>query len=289
MEHPHHAPLEDRIGGFLDGMDDVHTPVHGQTLHSTPVHHGATPLSAASLGANTIAGSSMGHNAMGSQHGTPSTPSVTNPGLTQLPAPPELTYMSADQAINAMMTFAREHGYGMSLKRSKPDGKDVAKTRYYYHCDRHGTYQPRGTIRERTSRSTGCMFQIVIQKAPNSSVWNLKIKHPTHNHGPLVEKPTPASARKKIKQIKIALIPGDGIGTELSEAAASVIQKLAAVTKKFDVSFDTFDWNSETYKQQGLFMPPDAIDKLRKYDAIFLGAVGVHGKHCHITIFGIYS
>lgn len=122
------------------------------------------------------------------------------------------------------------------------------------------------------------MFQIVIQKAPNSSVWNLKIKHPTHNHGPSVEKPTPASARKKLKQIKIALIPGDGIGGELSESAAAVIAKLAVVTKKFEVSFDTFDWNSETYKQQGLFMPPDAVDKLRKYDAVFLGAVGVHGK-----------
>lgn len=185
--------------------------------------------------------------------------------------------MSSEQAINAMMTFAREHGYGMSLKRSKPDGKDVAKTRYYYHCDRHGQYQPRGTIRERTSRSTGCMFQILIQKAPNSSVWNLKIKHPTHNHGPLVEK-TPASARKKIKVHKIALIPGDGIGTEVTEAAASVIQKLSSSTKKFEVQFETFDWSTEMYKQQGIFMPQDAVERLKKFDAIFLGAVGTIGK-----------
>lgn len=105
---------------FLDAID-IHngTPIHNNTLHSSTLQHATTPMS------DTLASSSMAHNVIASQMGTPTTPSV-NP-IAQLPAPPELTYMSSDQAIAAMMGFARENGYGMSLKRSKPDGKGMRR------------------------------------------------------------------------------------------------------------------------------------------------------------------
>jgi hypothetical protein len=39
---------------------------------------------------------------------------------------------------------AAEPLYCIRLRRSKPDGKDVVKTKHYYVCDRHGEYIPRG-------------------------------------------------------------------------------------------------------------------------------------------------
>jgi hypothetical protein len=212
-----------------------------------------------------------------------------HPYIPPLSAPPELTYMTSQDAINAMIDFAKAHGYGMSLKRSKPDGKDAVKTRYYYHCDRHGNYSPKGTIRERTSRSTGCMFQILLQKLPDSQCWQLKVKNGIHNHGPMVqpdrtqtqqrarERKSLASQNQR-KTWKIALIPGDGIGTEVIEAARVVLQKLSLVSKKFDFVFEKFDWGTETYRDLGYYMPPDAIDRLKKFDAILFGAVGSPGK-----------
>jgi hypothetical protein len=195
-----------------------------------------------------------------------------------------------------MVDFAKTHGYGMSLKRSKPDGKDAIKTRYYYHCDRHGNYSPKGTIRERTSRSTGCMFQILIQKAADSTCWHLKIKNGQHNHGPMLQPDraqttTRVRERKSLgmqsqrKTWKIALIPGDGIGIEVTEAAKLVLQKLAQVSKKFDFHFEKFDWGTQQYHSLGYYMPTDAIDRLKKFDAILFGAVGSPGESAMIQIY----
>ncbi|WP_136684001.1 tartrate dehydrogenase [Falsirhodobacter xinxiangensis] len=72
-----------------------------------------------------------------------------------------------------------------------------------------------------------------------------------------------------MKTHKIALIPGDGIGVDVTDAAMEV---LAAT----GVSLEPvrFDWSCETYLQTGRMMPEDGIDTLRAFDAIFLGAVG---------------
>lgn len=212
-------------------------------------------------------------------------------GYTPLPAPPELSYMTSQDAINAMVDFAKSHGYGMSLKRSKPDGKDAVKTRFYYHCDRHGNYSPKGTIRERTSRSTGCLFQIMIQKPADNPLWHIKVKNGIHNHGPMAvperlqgnnrpRKSLPPTTGRKT--YRVALIPGDGIGIEVIEAARLVLSKLSIVSQKFDFQFQTFDWGSEMYRTMGFYMPNDAINKLKKFDAILFGAVGAPGKSYRI-------
>jgi Isocitrate/isopropylmalate dehydrogenase len=196
-----------------------------------------------------------------------------------LPSPPELSYLTAENAIGAMMQFAKDHGYGMSLKRSKPDGKDAVKTRYYYHCDRHGNYAPRGQIRERTSRSTGCLFQVLIQKLPEAQCWTLKVKNGAHNHGPnVVDRSSAAAQKRKVKVWKIALIPGDGIGVEVVESAVTVLQRLAFVTKKFEFQFKSFEWNSKEYLKTGKYIPADGIAQLKMFDAILFGAVGSPGE-----------
>lgn len=75
----------------------------------------------------------------------------------------------------------------------------------------------------------------------------------------------------------IATIPGDGIGVELTQATIQVLERLGS-TSGISFNFGHFDWSSATYKERGWYMPPDGISSLKKYDAIFFGAVGWPGK-----------
>jgi tartrate dehydrogenase/decarboxylase/D-malate dehydrogenase len=71
----------------------------------------------------------------------------------------------------------------------------------------------------------------------------------------------------------IALIPGDGVGRDVTEAAWQALQ---AVAKAHGIALqgDWFPWSCATYKETGAMMPADGIETLRRYDAILLGAVG---------------
>ncbi len=76
-----------------------------------------------------------------------------------------------------------------------------------------------------------------------------------------------------MKTYSIALIPGDGIGRDVTEAAWSVLQ-LAASKRDFKLDGTTFPWSCAYYKQTGAMMPADGIETLLAIDAIYLGAVG---------------
>ena len=76
-----------------------------------------------------------------------------------------------------------------------------------------------------------------------------------------------------MKTHKIALIPGDGIGRDVVDAAWSVLQALAAGAG-FALSGTEFPWSCAFYKETGRMMPEDGIETLRAFDAILLGAVG---------------
>ena len=83
---------------------------------------------------------------------------------------------------------------------------------------------------------------------------------------------------KKPNTLKIAVIPGDGIGNEVVPEGIKVLE---AVGRKFDIAFkwDHFGWNCETYKKTGKMMPDDGLDQIRKHDAIYLGAVEIGRAH----------
>ncbi|ENN88454.1 putative tartrate dehydrogenase [Rhizobium freirei PRF 81] len=76
-----------------------------------------------------------------------------------------------------------------------------------------------------------------------------------------------------MKTYKIALIPGDGIGRDMTAAAWSVLQK-AAGASGFTLDAAEFPWSCAFYKETGAMMPADGIETLRRFDAILLGAVG---------------
>ncbi|MGX5733690.1 tartrate dehydrogenase [Bosea thiooxidans] len=76
-----------------------------------------------------------------------------------------------------------------------------------------------------------------------------------------------------MKSYKIALIPGDGIGAAVTEAAWEVLSR-AARGAGFSLEGTTFPWSCDFYERTGAMMPADGIDTLRGFDAILLGAVG---------------
>ena len=76
-----------------------------------------------------------------------------------------------------------------------------------------------------------------------------------------------------MKSYKIAVIPGDGIGPEVVREGLKV---LSAVSSKYRFKLETtsFDFGGERYLKTGETLPPSAIDDLRKFDVILLGAIG---------------
>ena len=84
-----------------------------------------------------------------------------------------------------------------------------------------------------------------------------------------------------MKNYRIALIPGDGIGKEVIPAA---VQVLNVVAREFALSFDSFDWSCEYYLREGRMMPEDGLETLRPFDAILLGAIGHPTVPDHISL-----
>ncbi|PZV34721.1 tartrate dehydrogenase [Mesorhizobium kowhaii] len=76
-----------------------------------------------------------------------------------------------------------------------------------------------------------------------------------------------------MKSYSIALIPGDGVGVGVTEAAWQVLQTVAEGSG-FALQGQRFPWSCAYYKETGRMMPEDAIETLRGFDAILLGAVG---------------
>jgi 3-isopropylmalate dehydrogenase len=72
---------------------------------------------------------------------------------------------------------------------------------------------------------------------------------------------------------KIAVIPGDGTGPEVTVEAVKVL-KAAADKFDFKVELTEFDFGGERYKKTGETLPDSAIEELRGFDTILLGAIG---------------
>ena len=86
---------------------------------------------------------------------------------------------------------------------------------------------------------------------------------------------------------KIAVIPGDGVGIEVVAEGRRVLEAAARREKNLQLKFTAFGWGSAYYKTRGRMMPADALDTLRKFDAIYLGAIGDPSIPDHITLHGL--
>jgi 3-isopropylmalate dehydrogenase len=73
---------------------------------------------------------------------------------------------------------------------------------------------------------------------------------------------------------RIAVIPGDGIGKEVTPEAIKVLKAVAAPAKR-PLEFVEFDWSADRYLRDGVTLPHGAVEMLRdEFDAILFGALG---------------
>ena len=77
-----------------------------------------------------------------------------------------------------------------------------------------------------------------------------------------------------MRQHKIAVIPGDGIGKEVIPAGIAVLTALQNRNRDFQLLFQNFPWGSDFYRSTGRMMPADGLEVLKAFQAIYFGAVG---------------
>src|SRR5262245_44499273 len=73
--------------------------------------------------------------------------------------------------------------------------------------------------------------------------------------------------------MKVAIIPGDGIGKEVTAEAVKILR---AVGDRFGRPFDLehLPWGADYYRETAVTIPSGGYDTLRGFDAIFIGALG---------------
>ena len=86
---------------------------------------------------------------------------------------------------------------------------------------------------------------------------------------------------------KIAVIAGDGIGPEVLAEGIKVMNRVAELDGSFKFEFTHFPWGCEYYLKNGKMMDDDGLEQLKKFDAIYLGAVGYPGVPDHISLWDL--
>ncbi len=74
---------------------------------------------------------------------------------------------------------------------------------------------------------------------------------------------------------KIAVLPGDGIGHEVTREALKVLKAISECYTDLAFEFETFDVGAERFLREGSAMTEDAFNHCRDADAIFMGAIGL--------------
>ena len=87
-----------------------------------------------------------------------------------------------------------------------------------------------------------------------------------------------------MKEYKIAVIAGDGIGPDVLAEGIRILETVASQDGSFRFVFTYLPWGCEYYLREGRMMPEDGLEQLRQFDAIYLGAVGFPGVPDHISL-----
>ena len=83
------------------------------------------------------------------------------------------------------------------------------------------------------------------------------------------------SDRPEKTEFEIVLLPGDGIGPEVTEPTVQLLRAAAAIVGGFYLDFTEHQAGAAYYKQHGASLAEGTIDAVRQADATFLGAMGL--------------
>ncbi|HEY0524483.1 MAG TPA: tartrate dehydrogenase [Stellaceae bacterium] len=90
------------------------------------------------------------------------------------------------------------------------------------------------------------------------------------------------------REYRIAAIPADGIGPEVIAAGLTALRALEQRSGgTFRLHVEEFPWGSAYYRAHGRMMAEDGLDRLKRFDAIFFGAVGSPDIPDHVTLWGL--
>ena len=87
--------------------------------------------------------------------------------------------------------------------------------------------------------------------------------------------------------LQIAVIPGDGIGSEVIEEGIKVLDAAAKIDGGIAFEYTPFPWSCQYYLEHGAMMPPDGIQTLANFHHIFLGSVGWPTVADHVSLWGL--
>jgi len=90
-----------------------------------------------------------------------------------------------------------------------------------------------------------------------------------------------------MKNYKVAVIKGDGIGPEVLNEGIKVLNKISELDPEINFDFSFFPWSCEYYLKHGKMMDDNGLDQLKDFDAIYLGAVGFPGVPDHISLWDL--
>jgi tartrate dehydrogenase/decarboxylase/D-malate dehydrogenase len=96
------------------------------------------------------------------------------------------------------------------------------------------------------------------------------------------------NAMTENRTLRIAVIPGDGIGNEVVPEGLRVLDRIAALSGgRVAFEYESFPWGCEHYLATGQMMDPDGLERLTEFDAIYFGAVGWPGVPDHVSLWGL--
>jgi len=72
---------------------------------------------------------------------------------------------------------------------------------------------------------------------------------------------------------RFAVLPGDGIGVDVTREAVKVLEAAASVGP-FDLEMQTFDYGADHFLKTGETLPDSALEEFKTFDAVYMGALG---------------
>lgn len=90
-----------------------------------------------------------------------------------------------------------------------------------------------------------------------------------------------------MQQVSVAVIPGDGIGSEVVRESQRTLNAIAEMDGGIAFSYREFPWGCEYYARHGEMAPPDFLSTLGGFETILLGAVGFPGVPDHVSLWGL--